>query len=189
MASFNKVILMGNLTRDPEVRYTPNGAAVCELGLAVSRKFNVNGQDRDEVCFVDIVVWNKQAENCGKYLQKGRPVLIEGRLQLDTWQNKEGQNRSKLRVVAESVQFMPRAAEAGTAPAQQNYNKNYSQQQQQNNNINSQQQPTQQQNNNMNSQQQPTQQPAPVNNYSEPMPQPPEDIYNSDFETEDDIPF
>jgi single-strand DNA-binding protein len=180
MASFNKVILMGNLTRDPEVRYTPNGAAVCELGLAISRKFNVNGQDRDEVCFVDIIVWNKQAENCGKYLQKGRPVLIEGRLQLDTWQNKEGQNRSKLRVVAESVQFMPRAAETGSASAQSNYNKNYSQQQPQNNNMNSnQQQPPQQQ----------AAQKQPANSYSEPMPQPPEDIYNSDFETEDDIPF
>ena len=181
MASFNKVILMGNLTRDPELRYTPNGAAVCELGLAMSRKFNVNGQDRDEVCFVDIVVWNKQAENCGKYLQKGRPVLVEGRLQLDTWQNKEGQNRSKLRVVGESVQFLPaKGSDAGSSSSQTNYSKNYSPQ---NNTTNSYQQPP------VNQPKPPVDQQKTANNYAEPMPEPPEDIYNNDFETEDDIPF
>jgi single-strand DNA-binding protein len=109
MASLNKVLLMGNLTREPEVRHTPSGSAVCELGLAVSRKYMSNNQEQEEVCFVDITVWGKQAESCGRYLEKGAPVLIEGRLQLDQWQDKtSGANRSKLRVVAERVQFMPR---------------------------------------------------------------------------------
>lgn len=111
MASLNKVFLMGNLTRQPDLRYTPGGAAVCEFGLVVNRKFVSNNQEREETCFVDITVWGKQGETAGRYLEKGSPVLVEGRLQLDQWQDKEtGGNRSKLRVVAERVQFLGRAA-------------------------------------------------------------------------------
>jgi single-strand DNA-binding protein len=107
MASFNKVILMGNLTRDPEVRYIPSGTAVCELGLAVSEKFkNQAGDEVEQVCFVDIVVWGRQGETCGEYLSKGRQVMIEGRLQFDQWKSKEGESRSKLRVRADRVQFL-----------------------------------------------------------------------------------
>ncbi len=106
MASYNKVILLGNLTRDPELRYTNSGTAVCEFGLAVNRRVG-NDPNKDEVCFVDIVVWDKQAESTGRILQKGAPALIEGRLQLDQWQDREsGQKRSRLRVVAERVQFI-----------------------------------------------------------------------------------
>lgn len=106
MASYNKVILLGNLTRDPELRYTNSGTAVCEFGLAVNRRIG-NDPNKDEVCFVDIVVWDKQAESTGRILQKGAPALIEGRLQFDQWQDREtGQKRSRLRVVAERVQFI-----------------------------------------------------------------------------------
>ncbi len=107
MASFNRVILMGNLTRDPEVRYTPDGTAVAEMGLAVSESYkNRSGEMTESTCFVDIVVWSRQAETCAEFLRKGSPVLVEGKLQLDRWQNKEGENRSKLRVRAVRVQFL-----------------------------------------------------------------------------------
>lgn len=107
MASLNKVLLVGNLTRDPEVRYIPSGTAVAELGLAVSEKFkNREGQEVESTVFVDVVVWARQAETCGEYLSKGSPVLIEGRLQLDQWESKEGEKRSKIRVRAERVQFL-----------------------------------------------------------------------------------
>ena len=107
MASLNKVFLLGNLTRDPDLRYTPSGAAVCEFGLAVSRRFTANGADQEEVCFVDIIVWSKQAENCKQYLAKGSPALIEGRLQFDQWEDRNGGGkRSRLRVLAERVQFV-----------------------------------------------------------------------------------
>jgi len=108
MASYNKVLLMGNLTRDPEVRYTPKGTAVAGLGLAVNRVWtDENGQQKEEVLFVDIEVWGRQAETAGQYLSKGRPVFIEGRLRLDSWEDKEsGQKRNKLKVVAERVQFL-----------------------------------------------------------------------------------
>ena len=107
MASLNKVFLIGNLTRDPDLRYTPGGAAVCELGLAVNRRFTVNNQEREEVCFVDVTVWSKSAENCKRFLEKGAPVMVEGRLQLDTWEDRDGGGkRSKLRVVAEQIQFL-----------------------------------------------------------------------------------
>jgi single-strand DNA-binding protein len=109
MASLNKVILLGNLTREPELRYTPGGAAVCEFGLAMNRRFVANGQDKEETCFVDIVVWGKQAESCGRFLEKGAQTLVEGRLQLDQWEDRDsGSKRSRLRVVAERVQFMSR---------------------------------------------------------------------------------
>src|SRR3954462_4118635 len=108
MASFNKVILLGNLTRDPEVRYTPKGSAVCDLGIAVNRSYTLdNGEKREEVTFVDVTLWARLAEIAGEYLKKGRPVFIEGRLQLDTWDDKQsGQKRSKLRVIGETMQLL-----------------------------------------------------------------------------------
>ena len=114
-ASFNKVILLGNLTRDPEVRYTPKGSAVCDLGLAVNRQYSLdNGEKREEVTFVDVVLWARLAEIAGEYLKKGRPVFIEGRLQLDTWDDKQsGQKRSKLRVVGETMQLLGSRQGAG----------------------------------------------------------------------------
>ena len=108
MASFNKVILLGNLTRDPEVRYTPKGTAVTELGMAVNRVYTAeNGEKREETTFVDVTLWGRTAEIAGEYLKKGRPVLIEGRLQLDTWDDKQsGQKRSKLKVIGEGLQLL-----------------------------------------------------------------------------------
>src|SRR5204862_3916363 len=108
MASFNKVILLGNLTRDPEVRYTPKGTAVTELGMAVNRVYTAeSGEKREETTFVDITLWGRTAEIAGEYLKKGRPVFIEGRLQLDTWDDKQsGQKRSKLKVIGEGLQLI-----------------------------------------------------------------------------------
>jgi single-strand DNA-binding protein len=108
MASFNKVILLGNLTRDPEVRYTPKGSAVCDLGIAINRQYTLDsGEKREEVTFVDVVLWSRLAEIAGEYLKKGRPIFIEGRLQLDTWDDKQsGQKRSKLRVIGETMQLL-----------------------------------------------------------------------------------
>jgi single-strand DNA-binding protein len=109
MASFNKVILVGNLTRDPEVKYTSGGTAVTDIGLAVNRYWfdKQSNEKREETTFVDVTLWGRQAELAGEYLSKGRPVLIEGRLQLDTWEDKtSGQKRSKLRVVGETMQFL-----------------------------------------------------------------------------------
>jgi len=108
MASFNKVILLGNLTRDPEVRYTPKGSAVCDLGIAVNRQYTLDsGEKREEVTYVDVVLWSRLAEIAGEYLKKGRPVFIEGRLQMDTWDDKQtGQKRSKLRVIGETMQLL-----------------------------------------------------------------------------------
>lgn len=116
MASFNKVILVGNLTRDPQVRYTPGGTAVAEIGMAVSRQWfdKQTNSRREETTFVDVTLWGRQAEVAGEYLAKGRPVLIEGRLQLDTWDDKEtGQKRSKLRVVGESMQMLGSRGDGG----------------------------------------------------------------------------
>lgn len=107
MASFNKVLLMGNLTRNPEIRYTPSGTAVADLGLAVNENFkNKAGETVESTCFVDVVVWGRQAETTSEYLHKGSPVFIEGRLQLDQWESQQGEKRSKLRVRAERVQFL-----------------------------------------------------------------------------------
>jgi len=108
MASFNKVILLGNLTRDPEVRYTPKGSAVADLGIAVNRQYTLeNGEKREEVTFVDVTFWGRTAEVAGEYLKKGRPVFIEGRLQLDTWDDKQsGQKRSRLKVIGETMQML-----------------------------------------------------------------------------------
>lgn len=116
MASFNRVILLGNLTRDPQVKYTPGGQAVSEIGLAVNRSWfdkNAN-QKREEVTFVDVTLWGRTAEIAGEYLGKGRQVLIEGRLQLDQWDDREsGQKRSKLRVVCENLTMLGNRQEGG----------------------------------------------------------------------------
>jgi single-strand DNA-binding protein len=119
MASFNKVILLGNLTRDPEVRYTPKGSAVCDLGIAVNRQYTLDsGEKREEVTYVDVVLWSRLAEIAGEYLKKGRPVFIEGRLQMDTWDDKQtGQKRSKLRVIGETMQLLGGRPAAGAAEA------------------------------------------------------------------------
>lgn len=108
MASYNKVMLMGNLTRDPEVRYTPKGTAIATIGLAVNRVWtNEGGEKKEEVTFVDVEVWGRQAETIGQYMAKGKPIFVEGRLKLDQWDDKEsGQKRSKLKVVCENFQFI-----------------------------------------------------------------------------------
>jgi len=115
MASYNKVLLLGNCTRDPEVKYTPKGTAVTELGLAVNRVFTAeNGEKREETTFVDVTFWGRQAELVGEYVKKGRPIFVEGRLQLDTWDDKQtGQKRSKIKVIAEGVQFLGGRPEGG----------------------------------------------------------------------------
>ena len=116
MASLNKVFLLGNLTRMPELRYTPSGTAVADLRLAVNRNYTTQtGEKRDETCFLTVVVWGKQAESCREYLDKGSPILVEGRLQTRDWETKEGQKRSVTEVVAERVQFMGRG-KGGAAP-------------------------------------------------------------------------
>jgi len=105
--NLNKVFLVGRLTRDPQLRYTPSGAAVTDVRLAVNRNFtDASGQRREETCFVDVVLWRKQAELCAKYLRKGSPMFVEGRLIFDSWEGNDGQKRSRLRVVVESFQFM-----------------------------------------------------------------------------------
>ncbi len=107
MASFNRVILMGNLTRDPELRYIASGTAVAHVGLAINdRRKNANGEWVEEVTFVDVTLWGRTAEVAGEYLTKGSPVLIEGRLKLDTWETSDGQKRSKLKVVGERMQML-----------------------------------------------------------------------------------
>jgi single-strand DNA-binding protein len=109
MASYNKVILVGNLTRDPQVRYTPSQTAVVDIGLAVNRQWfdKQANTRREEVTFVDVTLWGRTAEVAGEYLSKGRSVLIEGRLQLDQWEDREtGQKRSKLKVVGENMQML-----------------------------------------------------------------------------------
>ena len=105
-ASLNKVLLMGNLTRDPEVKYTPKGTAVCDLGLAINDSYKAqDGTIKETVTYVDVEVWGRTAENCKQYLSKGRPVFIEGQLRLDQWEQ-EGQKRSKMKVRADRVQFL-----------------------------------------------------------------------------------
>lgn len=122
MASYNKVLLMGNLTKDPELRYTPQGTAVANLRLAVNRKYRSKDQElKEEVCFITAVVWNKQAETCNQYLHKGSSVFVEGRLQSRSWEDNTGAKRSVIEVRAERVQFM--GAPAGStakAPEQSN---------------------------------------------------------------------
>ena len=124
MASYNRVILVGNLTRDPQLRYIPSGTPVADLGLAVKNRYkNSNGEWVEEPTFVDITLWARTAEVASEYLSKGSPVLIEGRLKLDTWETNEGQKRSKLKVVGERMQMLGSRADRerarGAAPAPQ----------------------------------------------------------------------
>ncbi len=122
MASFNRIIIAGNLTRDPEYKQLPSGQGVCRLGLASNRQFKnrQTGTAIQEVCYVDIDVWGPQADSCNKFLQKGRGVLIEGRLKFDTWQDPQGQTRSKHSIVADRVVFLGagggEAGEVGEEP-------------------------------------------------------------------------
>lgn len=109
MPNLNRVMLMGNLTRDPEIKYTPKGTAIAQIGLAVNRVYSLpdSGEKREEVTFIDVEAYGKQAETIGEYCKKGRPLYVEGRLRLDTWDDKaSGQKRSKLKVVLESFQFL-----------------------------------------------------------------------------------
>jgi single-strand DNA-binding protein len=130
MSNLNKVMLMGRLTRDPQQRFLPSGQAVVELGIAINRVFTTNGEKREETTFVDLEAWGQQGDVIHRYLKKGSPIFVEGRLKLDTWQTKEGEKRSRMRVVVERFQFIggagqggaggagaPRTAAAGTAGA------------------------------------------------------------------------
>ncbi len=105
---FNKIILIGNLTKDPEVRYTPSGTSVCNFRIAVNHKYKQGDEIKKETTFIDTVVFGKQADTCGQYLNKGSAVLVEGRLQERRWETDEGQKRSKYEVVAQTVRFLPR---------------------------------------------------------------------------------
>jgi single-strand DNA-binding protein len=107
MSAMNRVFLMGNLTRDPELRQIPSGKKVCEMGLAVGERYrNAAGETVETTCFVDLVAWDKQAEACAQYLKKGRPVLVEGRLQQDRWETDKGEKRNRMRVRADRVHFL-----------------------------------------------------------------------------------
>ncbi len=118
MASYNKVIIMGNLTRDVELRQTPGNQTVANIGLAVNRNYQTReGERREETTFVDCEAWGRQAEVMAQYLSKGRPVFVEGRLKLDQWQDQQGQNRAKLKVVVESFQFVGGRGEGGGSGA------------------------------------------------------------------------
>lgn len=119
MASLNKVLLMGNLTRDPELRYTPQGTAVANLRLAVNRKYKGRDEQmKEEVCFVSVVVWSKMAESCGQFLHKGSPVFVEGRLQSRSWEDQAtGKTRSVIEVNAERVQFLGQGGRGGPEQA------------------------------------------------------------------------
>jgi len=159
MAYLNKVLLIGNLTKDPELRYTPNGTAVCDFRIAVNRVYTTNNEKKEETCFIDINVWGRQAESVSKYLQKGSSAFIEGRLQLDQWEDREtGKARSRMRVVAERVQFLnsPRSNTDFAPGGTYQQNSNYTQQAQRQNY----QQPSQQQY--VQPQQAPPQMPAPT---------------------------
>jgi single-strand DNA-binding protein len=119
MASLNKVLLIGNLTRDPELRYTPGGTAVATFGLAVNRRYKKDDEWTDDVCYIDIVSFGKQAENCAEYISKGSPVFVEGRIQWRSWEGEDGQKRSKHEVVAMSIQFLSKGREGGSKEAKE----------------------------------------------------------------------
>jgi len=117
MASYNRVVLLGNLTRDPELRYIPSGTAVSDIGLAVNdRRKSATGEWIEETTFVDVTLWGRTAEVAGEYLTKGSPVLIEGRLKLDTWETTDGQKRSKLKVVCDRMQMLGARGGSGGGP-------------------------------------------------------------------------
>lgn len=119
MASLNKVFLMGNLTRDPELRYIPSGTAVATFTVAINRVYtNQTGEKKEEVSFIRIVVWGRRAEVCGEYLSKGSPVFVEGRLQSRSWESQDGQKRSTIEVIADNVQFLRGGAGAAAGKSQ-----------------------------------------------------------------------
>ncbi len=186
MANLNKVFLIGNLTRDPELRYTPQGSAICDLGLAINRQYTTNdGVKKEEVCFVDITAWGRQAETCNRFVKKGSQIFVEGRLKLDSWQDKEtGKNRSKLNVVAERIQFLSgtgagKHQDDGQDEQPQPYQKPATQPQQKQEYSRPQQ-----------TQRPPVQQQVQVpQNQPPPPPLPPEEIFEVDSEPDDDIPF
>lgn len=197
MPSLNKVFIMGNITRDPALRYTPRGSAICEFGVAVNRRYTTeNGEQKDEVCFIDVDVWAKQAENCGKYLQKGSPVFIEGRLRTDSWEDKEGKKRSRLKVTAERVQFLSGPGGRGGAPTEDNEDpagQPAPQQQQRYPSHPSaprqQPYPQAQAPQQAPQERQPPPPAAPQQQHDEPPPMPPPEAFSTEGETEDDIPF
>lgn len=119
MISYNKVIMMGNLTRDPEIRYTQSGTPVTNFRIAVNSRFKQADGLKEEVCFIDVVVFGKQAENCSQYLNKGGGVMVEGRLQQNRWESNDGQKRSRHEVVAQMVRFLPKRQEAAVSPGGQ----------------------------------------------------------------------
>jgi len=173
MASFNKVMLMGNLTRDPKLSSSVSGSSVCEFSIAINRKYTINGQEREEVCFVDIVVWGRQADSCGKYLQKGSAVFVEGRLKTDSWEDKEGKKRSRLRVVADRVQFIGSRSES-------NYNKTHSNEEySEEEDFSEAIKPAKKDYSSGNQ----------INKNEQSMPVPPQDVFEEEAEHEDDIPF
>lgn len=117
MASLNKVLLIGNLTKDPELRYTPSGIAVVNLRLAVNRKYkDKTGELKEDVCYITVTAWDKQAEVCNQYLKKGRPVFVEGRLQSRSWEGTDGQKKNTIDVRAERIQFLGSAKDNAVAP-------------------------------------------------------------------------
>jgi len=122
MPSLNKVLLMGNLTRDPELRVTPKGTSICQFSLAINRQFKMeSGESREEVIFVDVEAWGKQGETIAKYVTKGRPLYVEGRLRLDQWEDKNTkEKRSRMKVVLEQFQFLGDSRGGGAAPAASN---------------------------------------------------------------------
>lgn len=121
MAGYNRIVIMGNLTRDPEYKQLTSGTAVCKLGLATNRQFKnkQTGSMVQEVCYIDVDVWGAQAESCRQYLQKGRPVLVEGRIKFDSWEDQNGQTRSKHSIVADRVVFLASGAMAEVDNAEQ----------------------------------------------------------------------
>ena len=119
MANFNRIILVGNITRDPEIRYTPNGTAVTHFGLAVNRTWrSQDGDNREEVCFIDITAWGRTGEIISEYKSKGDPILIEGRLRMESWQGQDGQKRTKHVVVVDNFQFLNRSTRGEGPPSQ-----------------------------------------------------------------------
>lgn len=185
MANLNKVFLIGNLTRDPELRYTPQGSAICDMGLAINRQYTTNdGAKKEEVCFVDITAWGRQAETCNRFVKKGSQIFVEGRLKLDSWQDKEtGKNRSKLNVVAERIQFL-----SGSGAVRQPDDGQDGQQQQPYQKPAPQQQQAQRQEYSRPAQSQAQRAPVQQQQAQNPPP-PPEEIFEVDSEPDDDIPF
>ena len=127
MASMNKVLLMGNVTRNPEVKRTTSGSSVLDLGVAVSENYRgKDGKTVETTCFADVVVWGRQAESCAQYLSKGSPVMVEGRLQLDQWETDSGEKRSKLKIHAQRIQFLGRGQQEGAEPIEREVKKEFS---------------------------------------------------------------